>query len=150
MLIYLREALILVSGWGFFRGFGGSVFVRVGVFFFFFFIVFFWQNHYNAGVLWEWDGLTAESESILQQYSVFPLLVSRTSQKYPFFPSKFCRAQLFSEPSAPLPNHIMVRSSQHVGVRGGFFTRHRSRDRHPGFEQPIFVLEVYRSAVLPM
>lgn len=41
MLIYLREALILVSGWGFFRGFGGSVFVRVGVFFFFFFIVVF-------------------------------------------------------------------------------------------------------------
>lgn len=76
----------------------------------------------------------APSRPIPQQYSVFPLFHERNLAKQaPFFPSSFCRAQLFSEPSAPLPNPIAVRSSQ-AGAGGS-----AARDGHPGLEQPIFV-----------
>lgn len=50
-LIYLRKALILVSGLGIFlRVLGGAIFMRS-------LIAVFWQNHYNVGFLWERGGL---------------------------------------------------------------------------------------------
>lgn len=117
---------------------------------FYFFNSRFWQTRCHAGAPWERGGLAAARGPLLRQNSVFPPVTRRTLQKSPFSPSKFCRAQLFSEPSAPLPEHAAVSSGQRGGGRGLFSPRPRSPDRRPGSEQPIFVLEVYSSAVLPM
>lgn len=87
MLIYLREALILVSGWGFFRGFGGSVFVRVGVFFFFFLLLFLaepLQCGSPLGMGWP------DSRERVHSPAVFPLSPSceQNLAEIPFFPEQ--------------------------------------------------------------
>lgn len=102
-LIYLRKALILVSGLGIFLGVleGGGPFSCVC-----FLIAVFGQNHYKVGFLWERGGDHSPAE-----FRLCPLHEQSLAQ-HPFFPSSFCRAQLSPEPSAPLPNPIVVRSSQ--------------------------------------
>lgn len=104
-LIYLRKALILASGLGIFLGVSG----RGGHFrAFVFLIAVLGQNHYKVGFFF-WERVAV---AVPQQNSVCALLTSRTEQNSPFSPSSFCRAQLSPEPSAPLPNPTVVRSSQ--------------------------------------
>lgn len=131
-LIYLRKALILVSGLGIFLrvlGRGGAIFMCL------FFNCCFLAEPLQCGIPLGTGRPGAPSRPFFpRQYSVFPLFHGRNLAKQtPFFPSSFCRAQLFSEPSAPLPNPIAVRSSQ-AGAGGP-----AARDGHPGLEQPIFV-----------
>lgn len=112
-----KESINLSVRFGDFLGvLWGGIFVRL------FFSCCFWQNHYNVGFLWEQGGTAQQAGPFPSSIPSFPSSQAEPHAA-PFFPSRFCRAQLFSEPSAPLPNPIAVRSSQ-VGAGGSVARRH--------------------------
>lgn len=112
-----KESINLSVRFGdFFRGLGWGPFSCVC-----FLIAVFWQNHYNVGFLWEQGTASGECSPAVFRLSLLHEQ-NLVKGKTPF--SSFCRAQLFSEPSAPLPNPIAVRSSQ-VGAGGSVAQRRR-------------------------
>lgn len=98
-LIYLRKALILVSGLGIFlRVLGrGGPFSCVC-----FLIAVFWQNHYNVGFLWERGGLEHQAGPFSPgSIPSFPSFTGGTSRsKHPF-----SRAAFAERSSSLSPQH---------------------------------------------
>lgn len=142
--------------WIFFRGLGGGVIFPcglLGVFFFLFVFNCFWQNHCNAGSVG--NGMAWKQTSPLRSSRSFPLIQEEETHRnsFYFFPPEqisSSAALFWAFSTIAKPHHGEKHSACRVrGGWGSFFTR-RSQNWHPVFGQPIFVLEVYSSAVLPM